>query len=451
MATNRSFLILLACAVLLILRTVDAETQTAQFIVSGNTKHIFPVLNDDPQVNEAHLHFEKLANELKGEFPDAFMLDAGRHLSMSSSMETGYLIQSYQVMKFVEYDVINLQSRDAVLATDGFIGLNTAPQEMKADVITSLGNTRPEPLGLPHTRRIEKGGVPTTFVSYGGTRDAAAMGSRLTFMREPDAESLTEAVTEAREKGDLVVGFSSSEENAADVAAAEVRPDLLFVPNQVTDVEQTNGVWTIPVPPAGEFLILSVPVSEGRISATPVVERRDYVRPDLRVLLTRFPTPRIGEAIPNIDHVIGQFFPEAKSATSLDRFSKEKVDPYSAVDPNVYRTTLGDLPVYFYRVRALIPSYFWGAPQDPSWPQTDMIVVLEEDGSLVRVVTRVNYPIMGEDTRIFEAANKQRGTHAAELERDPELTAGAEELWDWLAFNLEQTANVHRMLYQEQD
>ncbi|CAN5225831.1 hypothetical protein BH09SUM1_BH09SUM1_28700 [soil metagenome] len=423
-----------------------AEDVAAKLIVTANTERLFPIKTDDPALKDGVERFEKEIMRLKEANPDAILVDAGNHLSMTYSLETAYNYPATKTFDKLEYGLVNLNSREAVLSMVGNVGYRYSPKTSKEKVIANFETQSPNQFSLPPAKTIS--GV--TFVSLAWLKSISGLAGKLTMAKEMDWTKVLSEIATGRKAGNIVVGFSSmpAEIRNSTLSTGETRPDYLFdMTLQTKDPAETNGLWLLPVPAVGEAFVVTLKKS-GNKFAEPAIERSRYLSAEESGKLLKFQKPNLGMEIPNIADVAPQYFGTDGGLAQVDTIPAATVSEFTKYEnPTAYQLTLDGKKVRIYRCNSTMPNYQYAGYTDMGWPGMDMLIVLNEDHSFNRVLSRFNFPIAAEGTTTLEALNRLAGKDPATWTPDPEFASGAEELWLWGATEIKNAIEMDKKVH----
>lgn len=444
--------LLILIGAVLMLGAHSARAEQVRLLMSGNLERIFPVLSPDEKLRNADLEFEKVLTKLKAESPDALLVDAGRAQSITHTNETGYSIPVWNVFEYTGYHLTNMDARESITGTDGIYGLEMAPESFRKRTITAAVGNRFEPLDLPVSRTIatEKG-RKVSFTSLANLDAAKGLGSRTQLTKRRTPEEMFKAIAEARAAGLPTVAFASAPRLIPTFPDADSTPEVIVsfetdgAPRKIE--AEPAPYWLVSAPPAGKLYKLDLDVDGPKVTKAPKVDTVAYIDKAALDHLIEYPLPKIGVLIPNLEHTISQFFDATQGSASLDRFPLDKVADLTAVPPHVYTVPTEDGNQRVYRVQSLMPYYKLGNPQDPSWPQMDMLVVLDQEHRFQRVISRVEFPLATTNTVVLEDLNRRPGTDPRTWEFDPAAADGVEELWNWAVAAIRQSVELDRRLH----
>lgn len=442
---------LLTAALLVI--PVFAAANPVTVIVSANLERIFPALSPNEELHKADLKFEEVLGKLREEDPDAFVVDAGRHQSITHTNETGYAVPVWNVFDFTDYQVVNLDAREALTGTDGLFGLEMAPESFRERTITTTVSSRHEPLNLPATRIVDKGGTKLAFVSLTDPAAARALGGWLAQTQRLPIADVTKAIEGASSEGIATIAFASGTRFIPEFPSEAATPDVILTFDEVGDPKQVKtpkgAYWLVPVPPPGHLMKMELTVDQGKVSAAPVTRLVPFVESAALDQMIVFPPAQIGVLIPNLENILTQFFDLPGGAASLDRYPLEPVSDLTTVAPNVYSLPTQDGTRRIYRVMSKMPYYEFLGELDPNWPPMDMLVVLDDKSQFQRIITRIEFPIGGTNSVVLEDFARRRGTNPDEWKFDPEAAGGLPEVWQWIATTVRQVAELDRRLHAQ--
>lgn len=434
--------------------TGAAEAQEkAKLIITGNVRELYPVMTDTPAVENPTLRFEEELRRLKKENPDAYLLQAANHISISTSMETAYSANFCQFFREEKFDVVNLNARDAALGTVAPVCYQYSPPDVMARLITNLATTNPARLDIPVSRTItRKGQAPVTFLSLGSMGEAAGLSGKIALMEETPGDKLAEAVVKGRAANSIVLAISSLSraEYERNFPTADKEPDVLIdlLDKRGGPPVNEKGVWRIPAPQTGEILLVELERAQPTGVRDPKLERVTYLSPTQLQGLAKYPVPDIGQLIPNVEQVTQQFLNVGPGSVRMDRVDAKGMAELTALEnPAIYHVQLDGADFRLYRVMSKVMSYRVPGYQETGWPDMDMIVVMRNDHVLDRVLSRIKFPVGTLPTTVVEALSKLAGKDPSEWEPDPVYAAGVEDVWAWGADAARRVVEMDKKLY----
>ncbi|MCC6545586.1 hypothetical protein IT570_00335 [Candidatus Sumerlaeota bacterium] len=436
--------------------TASAAEDHARIIVTANIQNLYPRQSSAPEAKDAALKFEKELQKRKEADPNAYLAQAANSISIVSSVETYYSAAAPQMFMKNNYDVVNLNTRDNALGTVLTHAYQLSPKEYTKRLITNLGthDIVKTVVDLPASLLVHKPGeMPVTFLSLGSLKEAPALSGKITYMNEADGAVIAKAIDDARAAKSLVVGFNSyGDEDLKKLLPDESkRPDVLLdiLPGRSPEPEKFGNGWRLPVPGAGEFYVLDVTRDGTGKVLEPRVERIRYMSAGDYAKLIDFPVPMAGWTIPNVSAVRDQFFPEADKAVGEQRYPVDEPQLTSLKEVTVITLRMHGEDFRGYRVSANRPSSSIAGAQDPGWPWMDMIVLINKDHLVERVVSRVGFSLNGSQTTIVESLSALRNKKPEEWTPDPTYARGAEEMWEWGAFTIRKVMELDRKLFPD--
>lgn len=453
---RRPALLLILSLMVLPLATALAQGPAgkAKLIITGNDQALYPVMAQEPPVEDAAAKFEEALRAEKERNPDAYFAEAGGFVSLAVQMETAYNYTSAKLFHELEYDVVNLSPRDFALSSVASVGYFYAPRDFREPVINNLTSdfrgSGQTPLDHAISRDAEKDGqLPLTFVSMGDPARLAGLSTVAATVTPRPTERLAEAINKARQAEKLVVGFNSYPHS--ELESWDALPDLLVdatLPRDSAPVQRGNA-WHIPEPAPGAYLRLSLERDgEGNL-LPPTLEREQVVEIEHFRDFIDFPVPEVGHEIPNLDATMRIFYGVSADAVQVDRVGNQGRDDLTALpNPTVYHTHLEEKPVRIYRVRSEVPDWRWDGRRATGWPSMDSLITLGEDSTLVRVEARSDRFVMSMlETSMLEALNRLSGVPQDRWTPDPRLAAGLEEFWGWHTDVIRKVMELDTLLY----
>lgn len=437
----------------LLLFAVTAYAETTTLIVTSNTRNLFPVVAVNPPVEDPAAKLEEELKAQREKYPDALFVDAGDSISLINSGETAYSYGSAKLFDELDYEVVNLNTRDAALSTFQSVGYAHPSGIYSSPLITGTRRTNMGPLSIPVSRRVETDVLNMTFISYPDKDRAAGMAGLFTLGDEAPEEDIRAAVAEAREKGDFVIGLGSlTEERREALMDSDMAPDVLITDGLKTDLESTTALETmgrkaiVAAPEGGGLLRLVLNTEEGKL-ANIEVDKMEYLKGEDYDALIEYPLPRIGYQVPNINDVVSRFFNVSGDSVRVDRVDTPYPDLTTLEAAHVYQLEKTAEVLRLYRVYFHIPDKRFRMVNAAGWPIFDYIVVLNDDSELVRVLNKTRFPVAGFDSTLNEALNKLAGQPREEWAPDPELAAGIEDMWSIAVNGIEKTIALDKRLY----
>lgn len=444
-------------ALVLALAFVPAASGAEEYrlVVTGNQYPLYPVMTDEPPVEDPTSAYEEELRSLREEHPDAFFVEAGGFSSFDSVLETGYNSRPLQFFNEMDYAAVRLSARDAAMQVVGSSGLHYAPDSVLDRVISNLDLEADSALGLSGYRLAENpAGQRMHFQSISSLRTAQGLGDRVTFLIPEEWGELRTVLESAlqEEPAPVVAVGDLSPEEWAEFAGEGGAPVSLYLNGAMDpDAEPTlrDGVWHIPAPGLGDAHVVTFRYREAELDGEPELERVPLFTPALRREdLYNYPIPRAGLPITNLESVMAQFFSVPADAVRQDRLDAESLEDLTITPrPIVYHLEGEEGSRRLYRLMSMMPNYHRPGYFAPGWPEVHALVVLNDDHSLDRVVSRLRFPIAGLDTTLLEALNRLPGTPQEEWQPDPELAAGIEEGWQWLVTDIRRIMELDRQLY----
>lgn len=432
---------------------------SAELIITARNAPLFPILTDEPPVDNPRIAFERELRERRDANPGAYLVDAGRHLSLSHTLESSY---NYRAHRFLfgelDYDAVALAPRDALVGLTSTSGYNFHfdPNGEKDRLFSNLRHVsateETSPAALSRARERE-GSLPVTFTSLFDTASAAGFGDQLPQILEAPAESIERHINSAREAGALVAAVTDVPAAGREGRTGEALPDLWISHLHEGDQPiREAGVWTVRAPRGGEVAQIVLRRSEDGEIAEPQAAYERLFTEEQWAALTKYPVPQLGFPIPNMDRVARLYF----TGAGEDRIQEDNLpaDPeeFSHLTTremvSVYRMEQDGRPLRIYRVMNRIPFYAFDMElTDPGWPLVDMLVVVDDEHQLDRVINRLGFPIGGQRSTLLEAVNLLAGEDPALWEPDPELAAGIEELWHWIVTDIRRAMEMDRRFF----
>ncbi len=433
--------------------SAQAAPDTAEFIVTGNTDLLFPVITRDASLKDSALELERLLRLEREKAPQALLIDAGNSVSVTSSMETSYTYRSAQLFNRMDYSVVNLSARDALFSTAIITGYRYAPRDFGERLISNLKSNYSGEFSMNFSRSLDSDDhMPLAFFSLSSLRAVSGITGLAELMEEVDLDIVKDAIADARAEGRTVVGFSSlTDAQRADLLAKpETSPDVLVDFRLAAGAKpvRQGASWRIPPPPSGEFLHLKIKRDAAGGIEAPAIRPIRYMTPANYKSLVDYNTPEIGIEIPNLTSVSESLLGQSSDRIRIDRMAIEPGSRLSTLPQAVvYATTLDEKPVRIYRMRRDMSDA--RTPDSPSgtWPNLDMLVVVNENGTINRVLSRHPVPLSTFNTSMIDALNKLKDQPPATWTPDPVLAAGMEDIWDWATDALERTIQLDAQLY----
>ncbi len=448
----------LALAALAFLPRPTPGADTYELLLTGNSGWLFPVMAEDPPVEDAAAVFERELREEKEDREDALLVEGGNFASLATSLETSYTTPSGVFHERLGFDVVNLSPRDAAFRTAIQVGLHYGTPAQREQVITGLKSDYVERITgsweFPDAKTIDYEDQPDlTFISVTTLDPIRGITGLVAHMSEVPMQERLETIGEARARGDLVVAFSSlGERELTNLLREEAtRPhlliDLLLEPG--ADPFQDRGAWRMPLPRGGTFQRITLRFDDGELRE-PRVRNEEVLEPGEYDALLELPLPAIGVPIPNLDAVMQTFFGISADSVEVDRLPTPGMgEVTTAEDATVYRAVINGESLRIYRLRATFADRRLGGARNAGWPPYDFLVILDENHLLNRVITRVKFPVNTLETSMEEALNRLRGLPPERWQPDPVLAAGLEGLWEWTTMGMHNTIAIDRVLYGE--
>ncbi len=435
-------------------RTATAQDE-ATLILTGNTRSLFPVMSKSPGIDDAPERFREKVGEIRQQHPDAILADAGNSISFHSEGETAYNYTSSKMFDDLDYSVVNLSARDAVLSTVRPVGFQRSPGKYREPLITDIESTNPRPLDLPISKTVEQeGNAPVTFVSMSDLESAAGISGKVGLAREIDRQRIEETIAAARAREEIVVGFSSlTEENRENwLARPDVSPHLLvdLLSDSPPDPRQIGQTWVIPPPLGGE--IFSIQLEKGDEGLRePIVAKHVYLTREEYNSLFECPIPKTGLPLPQLGEVVGRYFDIGADNVRVDKVDGAPYPDLTTLEqPYVYHLKLEGEPHRMYRIYFQMPDpRFDRIVLSPGWPIFDYLVVLDDRHVLQRVINRSRFPVGTLSTTLLEAMNKLQGQRPGEWQADPVLSAGLDQLWECGTEGIKKAIELDKQLYGE--
>ena len=440
---------------------VAPAADSARFIVTANIQNLYPLQSTAPEAKDAAVNFEKELLKRKEENPGAYLVQAGNSVSLTSSVETSYQAAAPQMFLSMDYDAVNLSARDSALGYVMSVAYPIAPKKFTDRVITSL-DTHDVPHDYtpkPSLHVQKEGALPVTFVSLGSLKEASGLSGKIAYMTEPTPASIAKVMAEARGKKDLVMAFNSYREAdlkkllGESATQPDVTIDILPSDKKRDDKPRKDAVggWRIGAPGAGELCVIDVTRGDDGKVEEPRVEWVRYMSAEDYGKLIEYPVPSVGWAIPNIQTVRDQFFPEADQAIGEQRYPFDHPDLSKLKEAVVFTMRIRGEEFRLYRVAGVRMSSRREGVQEGGWPNMDMIVVINKDHRIERVVSRIGFNLGGSAaTTLVEALGTLRNKPVEEWKADPDYSGGIDELWDWGTFTLKKVIAVDKALFPDQ-
>ncbi len=448
---------LLLAALLLIPAARGAAETPEEYIlaITANNHPLYPVHTDEPPVEDPTGTFEEGVRELRAEHPRAFFAEAGHFASFGAVLETAYNSRSLNFFDQLDYHAVHLGARDAAFTTIGTTGLHYSPDSIKNRIVTNVHTTTPDPLDIPPLRKAANDdGQEAIFLNLASMRTAQGLGERLALLKPDEWEDIRERLREAARDhtGPVIAAGSLTNEEWEEFFSANTRPPvhiyLDFSLPADSEPALRDGVWRVPVPRMGHVHLVGFRFREEEVVEQPTLERLDLLPGIEPEDLVKYPTPRIGLPITNLDSVMRQFFSVSADAVRQDRMEADGIEELTSVArPMVYHLEDEEGPKRLYRVMSIMPHSQRPGLLAVGWPETHAIFVLTEDHELDRIVSRFRFPIGGLDTTLLEALNRLPGTPQDEWAPDPELAAGVEAAWRWVVDDIRRTIELDKRLY----
>ncbi len=448
----------LAACLLLVSAAAPAQSSDEYLLaITANNHPLYPILTDEPPVEDPTGQFEEGVRELREEHPDAFFVEAGEFASFGAVLETAYRSRNLNFVDQMDYSAVHLSARDASLTTIGTSGLHYAPDSIMDRIVTNIHTTNPRPLDLPSHRRTENAaGQAVIFQSLHSMSRAQGLSDRMALLNPEQWEEIRERLTEAAgdHEGPVVASGSLTEEEWEEFFASGTPPIHMYVDTGwtgSTEPELRDGVWRIPAPAMGEVHLVGFRFREAELDGEPTVEKVELLPGIEPEDLIKYPLPRIGVPITNLNNVMRQFFSVTADSVRQDRVDDEGIEDLTAVErPMVYHLEDEEEGTQrLYRIMSIIPHYQRPGLLAVGWPETHAIIVLNDDHELVRFISRIHYPVGGLDTTVLEAIQRLPGTPQEEWAPDPELAAGVEMVWEWVVDDIRRTIELDKRLYGE--
>lgn len=431
----------------------------AELMITARNAPLFPVLTDEPPVDNPRLAFERELRERRESQPAAYLVDAGGHLSLSHTLESSYNYRAHRFLfSELDYDAVAISPRDAAIGLTSTSGYNFHfdPQGEKDRLFTNLrhmaATAETSPAALALTRERE-GSLPITFLSLFDTSTAAGLTDQISQVRPVSPDSIQGEVSAAREAGALVAVVTDMAAEARQEYLPGAAPDLWVSFLHESDrPAREAGAWTVRVPRGGEVAhIVLRRDARGEVSEPQAAYEQLFSAEQWKALV-KYPVPQLGFPIPNMSRVARLFFPGAdedriqEDSLPVDRAELSHLTTRETVA--VYHIEEKKRPLRVYRVMTRMPFYAFDTEEaDPGWPLVDMLVVVDENHQLDRVVNRLGFPVGGQRSSLLEAVNVLSGTDPEEWAPDPELAAGIEELWRWVVTDIQRTMELDRRFF----
>lgn len=439
------------CAAALLLAG-GASAQKASLVVTGNAEVVYPILTEEPPVENPQEVYEAALRKLRAADPDAVFVESGGFSSVSAIFETAYQSVPIRTMTQLKYPVVNLSARDAAFKLP--VTFDSAPESFRKSLISGLRTEAGAPASeIPASKSVDSAdGLKLTFVSLPSKGSLSGLPARAAMLQPVAPEKLRAAISEADAAKRITVGITSLSEEERTTTLGDALPklDLLLVdrPDAPAEVVERSGTWTIRSPRSGEIYKIGLEQSEpGRI-ARPTVEKTTWMAASAIAQLIKYPLPRIGMPIPNLERITSDFFSVDAGSVRVDKFNQESLFAHTAWStPHVYHVNLGEKTVRVYRVIATMPKTGLPMYSDPGWPPMDLLVSLNPDGTLERIANRNGLPVGGASTTLAEALQKLAGKPEAEWTPDPVLAGGIEECWSWGVAVIRQVQALDKAIY----
>lgn len=442
---------------LAISRMVDASPASATMIITADVERLYPFMTDTPPVmNPAHA-FERELRELRNTHQDAYLIDAGNHLSLTNAIETPYGYTSNQLFRRFQYDVVALSARDAALGLTGTNGYNFPldPLNEKDRVVSNLHVLMFSPPPVEAARSFSRENrLPIRVMSLADRRGASAIVGQSSILEYRPSEDLQEAAGNGDDH--LLVAVASMTDSDIHNTLGESLPDVVIRrgSHELGEEPHHNGSWwEVRAPRQGEILVLKAMRNGDGSAGRPEAVYHATFDEEQWSLLVEDKIPLIGHPLPDAAMVVRDFLPLADS----DRIQEDRIP----IDPEefshltgrdqitVYHVQEAGTPLRLYRLIATMKDHRFPDREAPAtgWPRMNIVVAMTEDHRIHDIISRLRFDLQGQPTSLFDAAGNLKGLHPDEWDVDPELILGLEEVWEWILRNLVRVIEVDRRLF----
>jgi hypothetical protein len=442
--------LLLLLAVLCVAPPLRAQ-ESARMIITAHTDGIYPAQTSKFEQDPRKL-FEEELQRLKQDNPDALLVEAGDFLSLSYGIETAYGHPAMKLRHEMEYDVVNLAARDAAMGIVNEVGYHVASDEIRKPLISGIKSSEPKDLGLSPASDLKGGGeLPLRFLSLPRIENTSGIVGKTPYMSPVKPAELAWQLQDARRQSRVVVALAELKNGELDELSPEAAPDVVVALDgrEPGAVAKEGNTWFVGAPALGQIMLLDLSRDSSGALQEPEAELVQYLEPAQTQDIYEFPIPRLGYPVPNIEGVVETFFSVDSSSMRVDHVPLKELDKLTTLpNPAVYHLELDGRELRLYRIYSQMAVMRDGAPRiDPAWPIMDMMVAIDGNHRVERVLNRTRFPVGLAPTALTESLNLLAGKAPEDWTPDPETTAGIEELWLWATTNMRRAIEMDTMLY----
>ncbi len=437
-------LLLTSLSFLLGMLPVSSNAQADQsdeigILVTWGTVRAWEPLNPPKGLDAASKLTDKL-NELKEQYPEDLLLDLGAYSGPGTTIETAFNAPQSVFFDEMEYDAVNLTSKDYMFKAADMRGFRQRPEKMKNLFLSSI-NYKDASLfeDFPTHTVVESSGGEVALGSVASIQKVSSMPHVVQHAEETAGADVIKSMTENFSGLSILMSDLSDRETEE---LAQSNPDLDLVlstePGEAKPRKAGNA-FILPRQEPHEIQHVTMKLDDDGQIADVTAERIPWITPEEYNSLVKYPLPIIGMSVPGEGRVAERLNIEKDNVFLDVHRGSDFPNLTTRKDIYVYNITLDGERYRVYRVNHIVGRRYL---------PLDALVILNRDHTIRQVVTNImTYPIAGKQSRMKEVMQAITNQPPNKWDVPSELIRGIEEHVPNVLDALKKTIELDKTLY----